>query len=162
MAASLRIVFWVVDAGDVPVAGLDLSGAGVIKISRNGAALANRAGAAPTGIGGGGYYYDCDPSEIPSTGLGGFVLLLVTPGGGNKTQFWRTDVSMLVIAYRTGRTVLGLLRRLGALVEGKATGINGTTPTFLQPDGATTEFSNTQDLGAGTRGTATVTNSENP
>ncbi len=70
--------------------------------------------------------------------------------------------AILDYAYRTGRTVRGLYRRLGAGIEGKATGLIGATATFLQPDGTTTEFSAAQSVVAGTRETATVTNSEVP
>lgn len=70
--------------------------------------------------------------------------------------------ALLDYEYRTGRTVRGLFRRLGAAIEGKATGLLGTLATFFQPDGATTEFSAAQSPTAGTRSTATVTNSEVP
>lgn len=158
MSLGVRIFFTLQDTSGNLQPGIDLSAAGVIQISTNGGTIANRAGPAPTSVGDGGYYYDCDPSEIPSTG---FIAMLVTKSG-YVTQWWKAEVSILNFAYRTGRTVYGLFRRLGAALEGAATGLVGTTPTFFQPDGTTTEFSNTQNVGAGTRGTANVTNSETP
>lgn len=68
--------------------------------------------------------------------------------------------SILNFSHRTGRTVKGFIRRLDALASGKATGLIGTVATFFQPDGTTVEYTADQDTTAGTRGTATVTNSE--
>lgn len=160
MAFSLIIPFTISDLGGNLATGVDVSDASLIRICTNGGAIANRTGAAPAEVGGGLYAYTCAVGEIPASG---FVMLLqnIDPGS-YKPQWWRADVGLLSYALRTGRTVLGLLRRLDALTGGKATGLNGAAPTFFQPDGATTEFSNTQNLAAGTRGTATVTNSETP
>lgn len=160
MALGLRIFFQVIDTSGVLVAGLDLSASGTIKISVNGASIANRLGGAPVEIGDGAYYYDCDASEIPTSGT---VLLFTNLNPASyQPQWWRAEVGLLGFAYRTGRTVLGLFRRLGATLEGAADGLDGNTPRFFQPDGTTVEFQSTQDVVAGTRGTATVTNSEIP
>lgn len=69
--------------------------------------------------------------------------------------------AILNFEYRTGRTVRGLFRRLGASIE-KATGLLGSTATFFQPDGVTEEFHVTQDTANGTRTNPVVTNSETP
>lgn len=59
------IYFVLRDLDGTPTAGVDLSAAGVVKISVNGAAAVNRAGAAPTSIanGRGLYYYELDATE---------------------------------------------------------------------------------------------------
>lgn len=68
---------------------------------------------------------------------------------------------VVAYSYRSGRTVLGLLRRLSSSLE-VVTGLNGTTATFKQPDGTTTEFTVTQDITNGARTAVNVTNSETP
>jgi hypothetical protein len=69
---------------------------------------------------------------------------------------------LLDYEYRTGRTVRGLFRRWGALIEGRVTGLLGSLVTAYQPGGVTSEFSAAQDTAAGNRSEATVTNSETP
>ncbi len=75
-----------------------------------------------------------------------------------------TDVrdEILGYEYRDGRTVRGLFRRWGAMIEGKATGLVSALATFFQPDETTPEFTAAQSTPAGTREMATVTNSETP
>lgn len=73
-----------------------------------------------------------------------------------------TRDAILNFALRSGRTIRGHLRRMDALFFGKATGLLGALATLFQPDGSTTEFTAAQDTTAGTRDTATVTNSEVP
>lgn len=67
--------------------------------------------------------------------------------------------AILAYAYRSGRTVKGLFRRLGAALE-TADGLKGTTVNYYQPDGTTVEFSVSQNTTSGTRSSPVVTNSE--
>ncbi len=54
------------------------------------------------------------------------------------------------------RTPRGVLRRLDALIKGKATGLVGTTAAFYADDGTTKLIEATQDTGAGTRTAAST------
>lgn len=69
-AARRRIFFMLVDATDgfTPENGVDLTAAGDVQISKNGAAFANAAGAAPTGLGDGLYYYEATAAELDTVG----------------------------------------------------------------------------------------------
>lgn len=69
-AARRRIHFLLVDATDgfTPEVGVDLTAAGDVQISKNGAAFANAAGAAPTGLGDGLYYYEATAAELDTVG----------------------------------------------------------------------------------------------
>jgi hypothetical protein len=91
------------------------------------------------------------------------VYTIFAPGrdGASSSAPTTTQIrdAILTYAYRTGRTVGGLLRRLGAAVEA-ATGLKGSTVTYFQPDGTTEEFHVTQNTTSGTRSNAVVTNSE--
>jgi hypothetical protein len=66
MAASgIRVYFSMVRIADgAYVAGLDLSAGGVVQVAKDAGAYANRAGAAPTSIGGGDYFYELDSTEL--------------------------------------------------------------------------------------------------
>lgn len=77
-AGGLRIPFTLRDDDGVLQAGIDLSGAGVVQISIDGASYANRHGAAPTSIGDGSYYYELhvDDGAVPP-----WVLLKVKIAG---------------------------------------------------------------------------------
>lgn len=59
-------------------------------------------------------------------------------------------------AHESGRTLLGLFRRLESLLTGKATGLLSTTATFYRPDGVTKAIEATQNTDAGTRETAST------
>jgi hypothetical protein len=69
-AARRRIFFLLVDATDgfTPETGTDLTAAGDVQISKNGAAYANAAGAAPTSLGDGLYYYEATAAELDTVG----------------------------------------------------------------------------------------------
>lgn len=64
--------------------------------------------------------------------------------------------AVMSYAHEAGRTVLGVLRRLDALMTGKATGLIGATVAFFRPDGTTKAIEATQDVAAGTRETAST------
>jgi hypothetical protein len=64
--------------------------------------------------------------------------------------------AVMSYAHEAGRTVLGVLRRLDALMTGKATGLIGATVAFFRPDGTTKAIEATQDVVAGTRDTAST------
>jgi len=68
--------------------------------------------------------------------------------------------ALLAYALRSGRTVKGHLRRVDALLFGKATGLVGALATLYQPGGSTAEFTATQDTVAGTRAEVDTTTSE--
>lgn len=68
---------------------------------------------------------------------------------------------MLTFSHRTGRTLLGLMRRLDAFAVNAATHLDGGNAQFMQPDGVTPEYQTTHD-GFSTRSAAIVTNSEIP
>jgi hypothetical protein len=70
--------------------------------------------------------------------------------------------ALLTYALRTGRTVRGHLRRVDALLFGKATGLLGALATLYQPGGSVTEFTATQNTGTGARDEVNCTTSETP
>ncbi len=86
--------------------------------------------------------------------------LRASGGGGGATATAVRD-AILDYAYRPGRTLRGLFRRLGSVLE-KATGLKGSLVSYFQPDGATEEFTVAQNPTSGTREVGTVTNSETP
>lgn len=59
-------------------------------------------------------------------------------------------------AHETARTAKGVLRRLDALLTGKATGLVGATATFYRADGVTKAIEATQSVALGTRETAST------
>jgi hypothetical protein len=69
-----------------------------------------------------------------------------------------TAIAAAVMAYahESGRTILGVFRRLDALMTGKATGLVSSLATFYRADGTTKAFEATQDVDAGTRQTAST------
>jgi hypothetical protein len=67
-----------------------------------------------------------------------------------------TSTALMAYAHETGRTLLGLFRRLDALLTGKATGLLSSTATFYRADGVTKAIEATQSVGAGTRETAST------
>lgn len=64
--------------------------------------------------------------------------------------------AVLAGVHETGRTVLGLFRRVDAFIAGEAEGLKGTDPIFYRADGSTPCITTTQDTAAGTRTAATV------
>ncbi len=74
------IAFLLVDDDGAPAGSIDLSAAGVTKVSKNGGAMANRAGAAPAFVTASqnSYVYTCDASEVDTDG---FVLLQINKAG---------------------------------------------------------------------------------
>ena len=68
--------------------------------------------------------------------------------------------SLMSFSHRSGRTVLGWVRRTDALAHGKATGLRGLIARFFAPDGSTEEFRMSQDRTAGTRSVVDVSGSE--
>jgi hypothetical protein len=64
-----------------------------------------------------------------------------------------TAIAAAVMAYahESGRTILGVMRRLDAMLTGKATGLVGTLATFYRADGTTKAIEATQDTTLGTR-----------
>lgn len=134
----------------------------------------------------GGTIGDATVANIVEVGLGKYVLQLTagetaTTGGIQLIlvngvtwlpHAWEDDVrdmggvardALLDYSFRSGRTVRGLFRRLDSFVTNKVTGLLGAAVTFFQPDNITVEFSTTQDVTLGNRGSsAVVTNSETP
>lgn len=108
---AIRIPFELRDDDGVLQAGIDLSAAGVVQISQNGAAFANRVGAAPTSIGGGAYYYALDATEENAP----WVLLKVVKTG-YQTVLQREDVSIIDIADALTR-LLGV-HRINSVLDG--------------------------------------------
>lgn len=64
--------------------------------------------------------------------------------------------AVVAYAHESGRTLLGLFRRLESLLTGKATGLLSTTATFYRPDGVTKAIEATQNTDAGTREAAST------
>jgi hypothetical protein len=98
---------------------------------------------------------------VPKVEVSSFVAGAITSAAFATSALEAIRDKMLDYAYRSGRTVRGLFRRLGASLE-VATGLLGSTATFKQPDGTTTEYSVTQDVANGARTAVVVTNSETP
>ncbi len=69
-----------------------------------------------------------------------------------------TEIATAVwaVAHESGRTILGVMRRLDAVFTGKATGLRGTLATFFRSDGTTKAIEFAQDTTAGTRDQATT------
>lgn len=141
---------------------------GEVMVALAGGALANATVANIVEKGRGRYALQLTAGETGTTG--GIVLELVTTNGYLPHSWQETVVdiggvtrdALLNYAFRTGRTVRGLLRRLDSLFFGKVTGFKSGTVTGYQPDGTTVEFTTTQDTAAGNKSTSTVTNSETP
>lgn len=98
---------------------------------------------------------------IPKVEVSSFVAAAITSAAFATSALEAIRDKILDYPYRTGRTVRGLFRRVGASLE-KASGLLGSTATFFQPDGVTEEFHVTQDVANGTRTNPVVTNSEVP
>jgi hypothetical protein len=64
--------------------------------------------------------------------------------------------AIFAYAHESGRTILGVMRRLDALLVGKATGLLGTLATFYRADGVTKAIEATQDTTLGTRTAAST------
>lgn len=227
-ATGFRVPFELRDTDGNLVDSVDLSGAGVVQISQNGAAYVNRVGAAPTFIGDGAYYYTLDASEV---GTNPWVLLKIEHASypkfsvrenlrvlsqteldaavttvanditaaqnainantnGIPGEVWNQVRASHVTAgtfgegvvvnsvaigaanavrdafldysHRPGRTVRGWIRRMDAVVAGRATGLRSALARFFQPDGVTEEVSAAQSPSAGTREVPDVTSSEVP
>jgi len=65
-------------------------------------------------------------------------------------------LGILSYAHETSRTLLGVFRRLDALMTGKATGLLSSLATFYRADGVTKAIEATQNTTAGTRETAST------
>jgi hypothetical protein len=139
---------------------------GEVLVALPGGTFANATIANIVEKGRGKYALQLTSSETATTG--GVQLILDTTNGYAPHSWEETilDIgtvvrdAILTYSFRSGRTVKGLLRRMDAFVTNKATGLIGAAVTFFQPDSATTEFSTTQDVSLGNRGTPDVTNSE--
>lgn len=68
--------------------------------------------------------------------------------------------ALMAYSHDTGVTFHGLLTRLEALANGKATGLRGTTARYFKRDGVTVAINAVQDVASGTRATGDVTGSE--
>jgi hypothetical protein len=79
---------------------------------------------------------------------------------GFSTQFIPVPIlygaDVLSYAHETGRSLLGVFRRLDALLTGRATGLLSSLATFYRADGATKAIEATQNTTAGTRETAST------
>lgn len=170
-ASAARIPIEMVDESTgAYTASITFSGAEV-QISVNGGAWANAIGTVVevggAGNGAGSYYYPTDETERAARG---YIELKVVKTGYKPWRYIEpievipttTEVrdAILNYAYRTGRTVRGLLRRLGSSLE-KATGLIGTTAAFYKPDNSS-EWSIAQDPVLGTRGTVNLGDTETP
>lgn len=67
-----------------------------------------------------------------------------------------TVTALMAAEHETDRTFIGLLRRLEALLTGKATGLIGSLATFYRADGTTKAIEATQDTDLGTREAAST------
>ncbi len=67
-----------------------------------------------------------------------------------------TANNVWAFAHESGRTTKGVMRRLDALMTGKATGLLGTVYALFAPDGTTKLVEATQDVDLGTRETAST------
>lgn len=85
----------------------------------------------------------------------------ITAASVSAAAVTKIVAGVVAYSYRSGRTVLGLFRRLSAAIEA-ANGLKGSTVTYYQPDGVTEEFHVTQNTTSGTRTNPVVTNSETP
>lgn len=180
-ASAARIPIEMVDEDSgAYTASLTFSGAEV-QISINGGAWANALGTVVevggAGNGAGSYYYPTDATERAARG---YIELKVIKTGYKPWRYLEpievipttTEIAAAVptanqvrdailgYTYRTGRTVRGLLRRLGASLE-KATGLLGTNAAFYKPDNSA-EWSVAQDPVLGTRGTVDLGDTETP
>lgn len=81
VALPRRVTFELRDLDGNLASGVDLSGAGVIGVSVNGAAAVARVGAAPTSFGNGSYYYQWDPAELEAAESGWLLMMLTAPTG---------------------------------------------------------------------------------
>lgn len=71
--------------------------------------------------------------------------------------------AILDYAFRSGRTIRGFFRRVDALFFNKNTGLKNSNHIAYQPGGSNVpEYTDTQDVVAGTRSEANVANSEAP
>lgn len=69
-----------------------------------------------------------------------------------------TEVAAAIAAYahESGRSLLGLWRRMEAFISGKATGLAGSSVVFYRSDGSTACITATQNTSTGARDAATV------
>jgi hypothetical protein len=98
----------------------------------------------------------------------GYEVSVLRTAGTDRTIGWslRTDTgpdttaaiaaAVMAYAHESGRTLLGVFRRLDALLTGKATGLLSSLATFYRADGVTKAIEATQNTTAGTRETAST------
>jgi hypothetical protein len=110
-------------------------------------------------VGDGLYRYIPADAEVAAA-QGEAIAVLELKKTGFSTQFVPVPIlygaDVLSYAHETGRTLLGVFRRLDALLTGKATGLLSTLATFYRPDGVTKAIEATQDTTLGTRSTAST------
>lgn len=162
-----KVPFVLYDTDGNPTPSISLSGTGVVRVSVDGGQTwANRAGAAPVSAEDGVYYYVLDSSEVLADG---FTLVKVNLSGyrlvverANFDSGAAAAAAVMSFTLRTGRTPLGLFRRLDSLFFGKVTGLLSSLVQAYQPGGTVVEFSANQDTDTGTRAEVDVTVSETP
>lgn len=158
-AALRRIPFVLYDLVQVFQTGQTVTGAEV-QVSKNGGAFVNGAGSVVE-VGGGAYYYEATAGEVDTEG---FLILKIVNAGSAPGPIKEVSVDkrpedrMAAWVHDTGRTFIGLMGRLEALVSGKATTLNGATAVFYRADGTTPSFSAPQDVPGGNRTAADVSN----
>lgn len=95
----------------------------------------------------------------------GDLALHVTATGADPADFLAevvaydpnaVDLGITQFAHETGRTILGVVRRLDSLMVGKATGLLSSLATFYRADGTTVAIEAAQNTTAGTRDAAST------
>lgn len=158
--AALRRQFFVLyDLTQALQTGQTITGSEV-QVSKNGAAFSNGAGTVVE-ISGGAYYYEATAGEVDTEGW--LLLKIVNTGSAPGPIISipiqkRPEDRMAAWVHDTGRTFIGLMGRLEAFVSGRATTLNGANAAFYRSDGTTVSFTAPQDVGAGNRTAADVTN----
>ena len=143
-----------------PVTGHSFS-TGEVQIRVAGGSLVNADVTLVVEIGNGDYALQLTGAQTAATGK---AFLYVNVSGAQVYSGFEDvlDIGaiMLAASHDTGRTVKGAFRRMDAMDSGKATGLDGTAPTFYMADGVTVALTAVQDPVLGNRAAATVTGSE--
>ena len=147
--SGLVIPFSLYDVDSVLQPGIDLSGAGVVQVSVNGASFVNRVGSAPTSIGGGAYYYAPDTTEVATDG---WILIKVVKTG-YQTIILRENINTAPVTTTT----------IGALATTIANDItasqNAVTSALVNVSTDVWNVSRAAHTTAGTFGEGVVVNS---
>lgn len=158
-ATLRRIPFVLYDLTGVAQTGATFSGAEV-QVSKNGGTFVNGLGTVVE-TGSGAYYYPADATEVDTEG---YILLKIANTGSQPGPIIevridkRVEDRMAAWVHDSGRTFIGLMGRLEAFVSGKATGLTGAIARFYRADSTTVSFLANQNVGAGTRDAADVSN----